>query len=73
MTIDLFSFVSGAVLTLAFVLLWEKIWGKLFGNRELRELRKRIQHLEGLIRRKDALIVKSLKSLEEDARNDQKD
>jgi len=64
MEIDLISFFAGAVLTLAVVLVAERVYGRFFGNKELRRLRRENKRLQGIVRKKDELIKKSLKEME---------
>jgi len=64
MEIDLISFFFGVVLTLAVILVAERVYGRFFGNKELRKLRRENKRLQGIIRKKDELIKKSLKDME---------
>lgn len=64
MNIDLISFFFGVVLTLAVTLVAERVYGRFFGNKELRKLRQENKRLQGIVRKKDELIRKSLKDLE---------
>jgi hypothetical protein len=64
MEIDLISFFFGMVLTLAVVLVAERVYGRFFGNRELRRLRRENKRLRGVVRKKDELIKKSLREME---------
>jgi len=64
MEIDLFSFFFGVVITLALVLVAERVYGRFFGNKELRKLRREVKRLQGILRKKDELIKKSLKNIE---------
>lgn len=64
MEIDLISFFFGVVLTLALVLVAERVYGRFFGNKELRRLRRENKRLQGIVRKKDELIKKSLKDME---------
>ncbi len=64
MDIDLISFFFGVVLALALVLVAERIYGRFFGNKELRQLRRELKRLQSIVRKKDELIKKSLKDLE---------
>jgi len=64
MEIDLISFFFGVVLTLALVLVAERVYGRFFGNKELRKLRRENKRLQGIVRKKDELIKKSLKDME---------
>ncbi len=64
MDIDLLSFFFGMVITLALVLVAERVYGRFFGNKELRQLRREVKRLRGIVRKKDELIKKSLKDME---------
>ncbi len=65
MNIELFSFVFGVVIALAVVIVVEHIYGKIFGNRKLRELEREIGRLRRIVQKKDELIRKSLKEIEQ--------
>ena len=73
MNIDIISFLFGVILTLAVIIVFEKVYGKIFGNRRLRELEREMKRLQGIIRKKDELIKRSLKNIqnEEKKSNDQ--
>jgi hypothetical protein len=64
MEIDLISFFFGVVLTLAIILVAERVYGRFFGNKELRKLRREVKRMQGILRKKDELIKKSLKDME---------
>lgn len=64
MEIDLISFFFGVVLTLALILVAERVYGRFFGNKELRTLRREVKRLQGILRKKNELIKKSLKDIE---------
>ena len=76
MNIDIISFVFGVIITLAFVVVAEHIYGRFFGNRKLRELSREIRRLQGVAAKKDELMKKALKAFkdqeERDARKDSK-
>ena len=76
MNIDIISFVFGVIITLAFVVVSEHIYGRFFGNRKLRELSREIRRLQGVAAKKDELMKKALKAFkdqeERDARKDSK-
>ncbi len=65
MNIELFSFIFGVVIALAVVIVVEHIYGKVFGNRKLRELQRENGRLRKVVQKKDELIRKSLKEIEE--------
>ena len=65
MNIELFSFIFGAVLAVAVVIVVEHIYGKLFGNRKLRELQREVNRLRRVVQKKDELIRRSLKEIED--------
>ena len=70
MQIELFSFGFGVVFTLAIVIILEAVWGKLFGNRKLRELERQVKRLTKVVQKKDELIKKSLQSMQKEEKND---
>ncbi|HNT64462.1 MAG TPA: hypothetical protein PKN04_01645 [bacterium] len=70
MRIELLSFLFGVLTTLAVIIVFERIWGRFFGNRRIRELEREANRLRQTIKRKDELIVKSLKSLEKENRDE---
>ena len=70
MQIELFSFGFGVVFTLAIVIILEAVWGKLFGNRKLRELDRQVKRLTKVVQKKDELIKKSLQSMQKEEKND---
>ena len=65
MTIDLLSFIFGVFLSLAVVIVVERIYGKIFGNRKLRELERETIRLRRIVQKKDELIKKSLREMQE--------
>jgi hypothetical protein len=65
MTIDLLSFIFGVFLSLAVVIVVERIYGKIFGNRKLRELERETIRLRRIVQKKDELIKKSLREIQE--------
>ncbi|MBN1542859.1 hypothetical protein JW992_11990 [candidate division KSB1 bacterium] len=73
MTIDLLSFLFGVLTALAVVIVFERFWGKFFGNRRIRELERQMARLRQTLKKKDDLIVKSLKSLEKENKDEQSD
>ena len=64
MNIDIISFLLGVIITLAMIIIVEKVYGKLFGNRRLRELEREVRRLQGINQKKDELIKKSLKTIQ---------
>ena len=73
MTIDLLSFLFGVLCALASVIVFEKILGRFFGNRRVRELERKVRRLQQTVKKKDDLIVKSLKTLERESKNEESD
>lgn len=70
MTIDIFSFFWGMILMLALVIIVERVWGRFWSNKKIRELQRQVRRLETTVKKKDEMIVKSLKALEKEAKND---
>jgi len=64
MNIDIISFLFVVIITLAMIIIVEKVYGKLFGNRRLRELEREVRRLQGINQKKDELIKKSLKTIQ---------
>lgn len=64
MEIHPISLFIGVVLTLAVIIVAEKVYGRFFGNKELRKLRREVKRLQGILRKKDELIKKSLKDMD---------
>lgn len=65
LNIHLLSFVFGVVLTLAIVIIVEKVYGKLFGDRKLRKLERENIRLKKVVQKKDELIKRSLKEIQD--------
>jgi hypothetical protein len=63
--IEILSFAVGVLFALALVIVAETVYGKIFGNRKLREQAREIKRLQGIIHRKDELVRKSLKSMQD--------
>ena len=63
MQIDLFSFFCGVLLTLAVIIIVDKLIGSIWGNKKLRESQREIKRLNSVIKKKDELITKSLKEM----------
>ena len=66
MKIDLISFFFGVILTLAVIIVSEHFYGKFFGNRKQKELAREVKRLQGIIDKKDELVVKSLKAMQDE-------
>ena len=60
MRIELFSFIFGMVMAMAIVIVVEYSFGKIFGNKKLRQLNREVKRLQAVIKKKDELIAKSL-------------
>jgi len=73
MKIDLVSFIFGAIIMLAIVVVVERIYGTIWGNRRLRQLKREVVKLKGILRKKDELIKKSLKAIEEAEKKDERE
>jgi len=63
MSIDFFSFIFGAIIMLALVIVLDKLYATFWGSRKVRSLTKEVRRLRAIIRRKDKLIEKSLKEM----------
>ncbi|NIA30013.1 MAG: hypothetical protein GWP06_08905 [Actinobacteria bacterium] len=71
MRIDLLSFFFGVVLSLAIVIIAENLYGKIFGNKKLNRLNREVRRLKSIVQKKDELIKKSLKTMQEkEAKNE---
>jgi hypothetical protein len=69
MKIELFSFLSGVLIALAAMIVFEKVYGTIFGNRREKRLAKEVKHLKATIKKKDDFIKKSIQQLKkEDAK-----
>ncbi len=64
MNIDIISFLFGVIIALAVIIIFEKVYGKIFGNRRLRELEREVKRLQGISQKKDDLIKRSLKTIQ---------
>jgi Sec-independent protein translocase protein TatA len=72
MKIELLSFVFGIIITLATVIILERVYGKIFGNKRLRELDREVGRLRRIVQKKDELIKKSLRDIKEkEIKNDE--
>ncbi len=65
MKIELLSFIFGVVIALAVVIIFEYLYGKIFGNRKIRQLQRRVRHLESVVQKKNELVKKSLRSMQQ--------
>lgn len=72
MLIDLPSFIFGFILALSIVIVVEYIYGKLFGNKKIRELNREVRRLQAVIKKKNELIEKSLKEMKKVEEKDEK-
>lgn len=63
--IHLLSFVFGVVMTLAVVIIVERVYGKIFGDRKFRKLERENIRLRKVVQKKDELIKRSLKEIQE--------
>lgn len=66
MQIDLLSFGFGVVVTLAMVIVLDRLYPLLGGSRRARRLAREVRRLEAIIRRKDQLIRKSIEELKKE-------
>ncbi len=71
LNIHLLSFIFGVVLTLAVVIIVERVYGKLFGDRKLRVLQRENNRLRKVVQKKDELIKRSLKEMQEKEKKDE--
>ena len=58
------SFLFGLIIALAGLIIAERFYGVVWGNRKLRKLNRENVRLRSIIRKKDDLITKSLKEME---------
>ncbi len=65
MKIDVLSFFFGVVLSLAIVIIAENLYGRIFGNKKLRQLNREVRRLKAVVQKKDELIKRSLKTMQE--------
>ncbi len=70
MNIHLLSFVFGVVISLAIVIIVERVYGKLFGNKKWRELEREVIRLRKIVQKKDELIKRSLREIQEKEKKD---
>ncbi len=64
MQIDLMSFIFGIIIAVSAIIIVEYVYGKIFGNKKLRELNREVRRLEAVVKKKDELIQKSLKEMQ---------
>jgi len=65
MKIELISFVFGAVLAVAVIIVVEHVYGKIFGNKKVHKLEREVKRLSKIVQKKDELIKKSLLEMQE--------
>ena len=63
MQVDLLSFIFGAVLMLALVIVVDRIYAKFWGSKKIRTLTREVRRLNSIIKKKDDLINKSLREM----------
>lgn len=66
MRIDLLSFFFGVLLTLAVLIVVDRVYPFLGGGRRARQLARKVRELQNVIRRKDQLIRKSIEELKKE-------
>ncbi len=64
MQLDLFSFAFGIIIALSIIIVVEKVYGMIFGNKRQRELLREVKRLQSIVQKKDELIKKSLKTIQ---------
>ena len=64
MQIDLISFIFGIIIAVSALIIIEYVYGKIFGNKKLRELNREVRRLQAVVKKKDDLIQKSLKEMQ---------
>ena len=64
MKIDLISFIFGIIIAVSAFIIIEYVYGKIFGNKKLRELTREVKRLQAVVKKKDDLIQKSLKEMQ---------
>ena len=69
MTLDIPSFIFGIIIAIAVMIVGEYIFGKFFGQRKIKQLQREVNRLKRIVQKKDDLIRKSLKELEEKEKN----
>ena len=65
LNIHLLSFIFGVVISIAIMIIVEKVYGKLFGDRRLRKLERENIRLKKVVQKKDELIKRSLKEIQD--------
>jgi hypothetical protein len=66
MQLDILSFAFGIIIALSTIIVVEKVYGMIFGNRKQRELAREVKRLQGIVQKKDELIKKSLKTMQDE-------
>lgn len=64
MQIHLLSFVFGIIIAVSVIIIIEFLYGKIFGNKKLREASREVRRLQAIIKKKDELVQKSLKEMQ---------
>jgi hypothetical protein len=64
MQIHLLSFIFGVIIAVSVIIIIEFLYGKIFGNKRLREASREIRRLQAIVKKKDELIQKSLKEMQ---------
>jgi hypothetical protein len=73
MKIEIFSFLFGVLFALAAIITFERFFGILFGNRKIKKLEREVKRLKFVLKKKDELIKKSLKTFHDsELRNEKK-
>ena len=62
MKIEIFSFLLGLLFALAAIITFERLFGIIFGNRKIKKLEREVKRLKFVLKKKDELIKKSLKT-----------
>ena len=64
MQIHLISFIFGIIIAVSVIIIIEFLYGKIFGNKKLREASREVRRLKAIIKKKDELVQKSLKEMQ---------
>ena len=72
MQIDLLSFIFGAVIAVAIMIIVDRIYTKFWGSKRSRELAREVRKLQAVIKKKDDLINKSLQEMKKSSMEDKK-
>ena len=70
MQIDLLSFIFGAVIAVAIMIIVDRIYTKFWGRKRSRELAREVRKLQAVIKKKNDLINKSLKEMKKSSMED---